>query len=263
MRNRLKNSQLLVLGVRLIRALVRQFTLRPVAGVSAAWRFLSEFRRYRALGPNNAFSLTPRDILPHLRDRTDATPLDPVYFYQDTWAARRIFRDKPDHHYDIGSSAMTVGIISQFVPTTMVDIRPVELALPGLSFLKGSILQLPFHDNSVTSISSLCVVEHIGLGRYGDDLDPFGSEKAIREIVRVTKNGGRIYFSVPVDSTNKVYFNAHRAFTREYLLSLFDACTLKEEQYIYGTELTTAYQPDRGFGTGLFLFHKGPRRRKQ
>lgn len=87
-----------------------------------------------------------------------------------------------------------------------------------LFFKKGSILELPFEDNSIQTLSSLCVVEHIGLGRYGDPVDSFGSEKAIKELKRVLQVGGIILFSVPVDNENKIYFNAHRAFAREYIL---------------------------------------------
>jgi hypothetical protein len=47
---------------------------------------------------------------------------------------------------------------------------------------------LPFKNNSIECISSLCVLEHIGLGRYGDKLDPFGTEKAIEEIKTIFKS---------------------------------------------------------------------------
>ncbi|MEM5947460.1 DUF268 domain-containing protein [Spirochaetia bacterium 38H-sp] len=197
------------------------------------------------------------EFYPCLFDNLSYTPVDPVYFYQDTWAAKKIFELKPKHHIDVGSSAKTVGILSQFVPVTMVDIRPIQLKLEGLNFIKGSILDLPFDDYSVESISSLCVVEHIGLGRYGDEIDAYGSEKAIKELKRVIKVGGIILFSVPVDQENKIYFNAHRAFTRDYILKLFkDDCELIEEKYQYGTSLYDKYDPNKGFGTGLYYFRK-------
>lgn len=199
----------------------------------------------------NSFKLAP-----YLNDKTSFTPLDPVYFYQDTWAARKIFELKPAHHHDIGSSAKTIGILSQFTPITMVDIRPLPLELPNLNFIKGSILNLPFDDNSIDSISSLCVVEHIGLGRYGDSIDSFGSEKSILELKRVLNVGGIILFSVPVYLVNTVYFNAHRAFTRDYILSLFDGFELLEEKYQYGYDLVEAYDACRGFGTGLYMLRK-------
>jgi SAM-dependent methyltransferase len=138
----------------------------------------------------------------------------------------------------------------------MIDIRPIELCLPNLSFIEGSILKLPFADNTIESLSSLCVVEHIGLGRYGDPLDPWGSENAVNELKRVLKPGGDLFFSVPVDRECLVYFNAHRAFTRDYILGLFDDLQLIEEKYIYGKVVRNDYDKASGFGTGLFHFRK-------
>ncbi|MBU0490110.1 MAG: DUF268 domain-containing protein [Bacteroidetes bacterium] len=219
------------------------------------WYF-GDYRRLKKAGANPAFTLSNRFLQPCLIDKTETTPLEPTYFFQDSWAAGKIFSNKPDHHYDVGSAAKTVGIISQFVPTTMIDIRPIELSLPNLDFIKGSILEMPFDDNSLESLSSLCVVEHIGLGRYGDPIDPYGSEKAIMELIRVVKPGGNLYFSVPIDSKCIVYFNAHRAFTRDYVMKLFAQMKLIEEKYHYGKELIDKYVPEKGFGTGLYHFQK-------
>lgn len=227
--------------------------IRFFEGVVSFWGDYRALARDRS-NPN--FALTGRDFIPCLTDKTAHTPVEPTYFYQDSWAAGKIFRLRPAHHCDIGSSAMTVGILSQFVPTTMVDIRPVPLQLSNLSFREGSILSLPFADGSIESLSSLCVVEHIGLGRYGDPIDPWGSEKAVQELKRVLQKGGNLLFSVPVDAECRVYFNAHRAFTREYVLELFEGMALVEEKYVYGNELHDAYDRAKGFGTGLFHFRK-------
>jgi SAM-dependent methyltransferase len=224
--------------------------------ITALVSFFSDYRKYQRLNENGDFSLKTEDLYPRLFDKTAMTGVDPVYFYQDAWCAKKIFETKPSHHVDIGSHLPTIGIISQFVPTTMVDIRPLTVTLPGLSFTEGSILDLPFKDGEVASLSSICVIEHIGLGRYGDPLDQFGSEKAAAELSRVLAPGGSLYISVPIDSENKVYFNAHRAFTREYILKLFETLKKGEEKYIYRHELCDTYDPIRGFGTGLFWFKK-------
>jgi len=208
-------------------------------------------------GTNNVFKLSLKYLYPCLNDWTEHTPVEPTYFFQDTWAAGKIFNKRPPHHYDVGSSIMTIGIISQYVPTTMVDIRPIDVELENLYFQKGSILALPIADQSIDSLSSLCVVEHIGLGRYGDSIDSWGSERAATELKRILKAGGDLYFSVPVDEECRVYFNAHRAFTRDYVLELFRGLKLVEEKYIYGKVLFEEYEKARGFGTGLFHFRKG------
>jgi hypothetical protein len=232
------------------------FRFRVISWLSHNFWFIKSYIEFSKQDKNENFQLEFENLYPCLTDKTSTTPLDPTYFYQDAWACGVLFKKKPISHVDIGSSAKTIGILSQFCPVTMVDIRPIELKLPNLNFQEGTILNLPFETESQKSVSSLCVIEHIGLGRYGDPIDAFGSEKSIVELQRITQSGGTILFSVPVDSRNKVYFNAHRAFTRDYVIELFDKCILEEEKYIYGKQMYDSYSSEKGFGTGLFCFIK-------
>ncbi|HTR28130.1 MAG TPA: DUF268 domain-containing protein [Puia sp.] len=236
---------------------IREYVrFRPIAWARSITWFSRDLRWYRKQTRGSAFSLHTADLLPCLTDKTDMTPVEPIYFYQDSWAAAKIFSYKPPMHVDVASAVKTIGIISGFVPVTFIDIRPIPVSLPNLTFMKGTVLSLPFPDGSVDSISSLCVIEHIGLGRYGDPLDVRGSEKAIAELIRVTKSGGRILFSVPVDDSCKIYFNAHRAFTPEYIVRCFAGCRLVEDRYIYNYDFTPAYVKEKGFGVGVYFFEK-------
>lgn len=237
-----------------VRSLRRKYNVAATLREFAA--FVHDWRAYRHLPENRSFTVSTSDLYPRLFDKTATTGVDPIYFYQDAWFAKKIFEARPVRHVDVASHLPTIGIISQFAPTTMVDIRPPEVSLPELSFLKGSIFDLPFKDGETPSVSSICVIEHIGLGRYGDPLDPFGSEKAAKELVRVLAPGGDLYISVPIDFENRVYFNAHRAFTRDYVLELFRPLKLVEERYIYGNRVSNDFDPAKGFGTGLYHFSK-------
>jgi len=89
-------------------------------------------------------------------------------------------------------------MLTAFTNVTFIDIRPLEAKLDRLECIKGNILSMPFEDKSLRSLSCLCVAEHIGLGRYGDSLDPMGTKKAIKELSRVLAVNGNLYFSVPV-----------------------------------------------------------------
>ena len=195
-------------------------------------------------------------LYPRLSDKISKIKLDPIYFYQDVWCAKKIFENKPAHHYDIASSIKLVSIISQFCPVIFVDIRDIDLKLENLNVGITDTRSLPFQENSIDSLSSMCVLEHIGLGRYGDEIDPDGTEKAVIEIKRVLKLEGNLYISLPVDKENIFYFNAHRAFTRDYILSLFKELKLIEEKYIYDNQIYNNYETEKGFGTGLFCFKK-------
>lgn len=212
-------------------------------------RFWQSYYNYKNLASaENQPSL--KYLFPCLGDDLAETPIEPTYFYQDCWAFEKIIKQSPQSHIDVGSHHKFVALLSKVIPVTMVDIRPLSLPLDSLSFKKGSILDLPFEDNSIESLSSLCVIEHIGLGRYGDPLDPKGTEKAIAELKRVIKPQGYLYISLLIDDENITFFNAHRAYKEDYLESLFSPFQLIEKAYIYGNQFTHIKQT--GFGVGLY-----------
>lgn len=233
------------------------YALRAFGHTIGAWRrYWADYARYQTLITNQT-QLDTRYLQPCLHDATADTPVDPTYFYQDAWAFERIVQQRPAHHVDVGSHHKYVALLSRVVPVTMVDIRPLPTPLANLEFRTGSILALPFEDESLPSVSSLCVIEHIGLGRYGDPLDPDGTVKALAELKRVIMPGGDLYLSVPIDDENRIYFNAHRAFTETYLLDLFEPFTVIERRYIYGYEFGDQMKP--GFGTGCYHLRRAAR----
>ena len=220
----------------------------------SAWlRFWKRFYAYRRAAPKDARPKFSR-LTPCLWDDVGETTIEPVYFYQDNWAFAKIVAAHPPRHVDIGSHHKFVALLSMVVPVTMVDIRPLSLPVPTLKFQKGSIVELPFPDKSIPSVSSICVIEHIGLGRYGDPIDPAGTEKAAAELKRIVAPGGDLYISVPIEKKNRIYFDANRVFTEEYVLALFSPFTAVERRYIYGNDFCDALQP-RG-GVGCYHFRR-------
>jgi len=209
--------------------------------------------------PSRQNLATTRELLlqhlyPCVQDATANHEIEPIYFYQDAWAFELIVRTRPPQHIDVGSHHKFVALLSKVVPVTMVDIRPLSLKLPSLQFRAGSICNLPYATDSIPSVSSLCVIEHIGLGRYGDPLDPRGTVKALRELQRIVRPNGDLYLSVPLDDEDRTYFNAHRAFTEETLLGLFEPFIVVEKRYIYGTRFSEVR--GTGFGTGCYHLRK-------
>ncbi|MEN9358351.1 MAG: hypothetical protein RL695_2522, partial [Pseudomonadota bacterium] len=200
------------------------------------------------------------DFYPCLFDQVSSTPVDPHYFYQAAWAFRRILREQPARHVDIASDVRFVGMLSQAVPLTFVDIRPLQLDLPDLDCRIGSVLELPYPDGSVPSMSCLHVIEHIGLGRYGDPLDPEGSRKAAHELSRVLVPGGRLYVSVPV-GRERICYNAHRVFSPHEFMAMFASLRLLEFSMVtdegrlsLDADMLQAARAD--YGCGLFVFEK-------
>jgi len=161
-----------------------------------------------------------RDLYPCLHDRTENTKFDPQYFYQAVWAMGEINAKKPALHIDIASDIKFVGMLSTITQVEFLDIRPLVVNLEKLKCLEGTILELPFGTNSVESLSCLHVVEHVGLGRYGDPIDPLGVEKACSELSRVLKVDGYLYLSLPL-GTPRVQFNGLRTFSINEVVELF------------------------------------------
>ena len=197
---------------------------RPLVGVLHLRRYLRDLLAYRKAAPAG---LRPKllDSYPCLTDWTPSTPFDPHYFHQGAWLAGHLKSVAPALHVDVGSSVTMVGVLCAHVPTLFVDYRPLNARLPGLLSVAGDIKRLPFADGSLISLSSLHVLEHIGLGRYGDPLDPEGSVRGACELARVLAPGGQLYVSVPT-GRDRTCFNAHRVFSPAVLLSLFPGLTL-------------------------------------
>jgi SAM-dependent methyltransferase len=224
----------------------------PILNHPAFEGFLGDVGRYLSLpGHEERFGLWPC-----LDDKTAVTPLDKYYFYQDTWAAGKILQIQPRQVVDVGSTALLVGVLSRIFPTTSVDVRPLPVTLQGLTCLQGSITQLPFADGSIELLSSMCVIEHIGLGRYGDPIDSQGSVKALKEVSRVVRPGGHFLFSVPLSHTPGVSFNAHRIFSKPQILGLLPEFSLVEELHLF-PEPGEAAGVDKleGFGFCVWCAH--------
>jgi SAM-dependent methyltransferase len=229
--------------------------LRLAREYPARWkRYWASCQAYRSLVAGSEV-IPNHQLYPCLYDDTLGTDIEPIYYYQDAWAFEHIVKDRPASHVDIGSHHKFVALLSKVLPVTMIDIRPPSCRLDSLQFQEGSILALPFETGSLMSVSSICVIEHIGLGRYGDPIDVEGTVKASKELMRVLAPGGKLYISVPIASVNKTHFNAHRAFTETYIAQLFEPYTITDRKYIYGNDFVAEYRDD--IGTGLYRIERG------
>lgn len=207
-----------------------QIIIHPISILKLPW-YLSQLITYRKKEVEIFGSFSSLRLYPCLSDVKETQIINNFYFYQDCWAARQLFNEKPPYFVDVGSSVTFVGITSQAIPCVSVDIRPIEIKLDYLTIKAGSILDMPFADNELPCITSMCVLEHIGLGRYGDELDPEGTNKAVREIDRVLAPGGMVIYSLPI-GRKITEFNAHRRFLYDEAKNLFpdylliDSCVL-------------------------------------
>jgi hypothetical protein len=199
-----------------------------------------------------------------LNEDTYKCSYDQHYIYHTAWAARRICENKPKKHVDISSSIYFSTIVSAFVPVDFFDYRPVELDLENYNSGKADLTCLPHSDNSIQSLSCMHVLEHIGLGRYGDAIDPLGDIVAANELKRVLAPGGILYMVLPVASINKICFNAHRIYSFKSVLSLFNGLVLKSNTLLSLFSNKSAFIKNASendynqqtYGCGCFEFQK-------
>lgn len=190
--------------------------------------FILDYLKYKKLDLNNKFEMNWKNRYPCLNDKTEQTLFDRHYIYHTAWAARILSATKPKKHIDISSSLYFSSIVSAFIPIDFYDYRPPQLKLSNLRVGKADLLSLPFKDDSLPSLSCMHTIEHIGLGRYGDPLDPEGDLKAINELIRVLAPNGSLLFVVPVGGKPKIMFNAHRIYTYKQILKYFSQLKLKQ-----------------------------------
>jgi hypothetical protein len=194
-------------------------------GIRGYFRYFLDWCRYAHL--DHAERITLRDTYPQVHDCHAAHEFDPHYFFANGWAMRRILDVMPRQHVDVASQIIFPNLLAGAIPVVFVDYRPLEARLTGLQCIGGSLLCLPFADKSVASLSCLHVIEHIGLGRYGDPLDPQGTNKAARELSRILAPGGGLFLAVPIGRP-RLCFNAHRIHSAEQIREMFSELTLVE-----------------------------------
>lgn len=188
--------------------------------------FLSTWRKYKSFG-SERFPMNWKEKKPCLYDKTKETNFDRHYVYHPAWAVRVLAETKPKKHVDISSSLSFSATLSAFLPVEFYDYRPANIQLDNLKSQEADLTALPFKDGSVQSLSCMHTVEHIGLGRYGDPIDPDGDLKAIRELTRVLAPDGDLLFVVPIGKS-KIVFNAHRIYSYEQIMEYFRTLKLVE-----------------------------------
>jgi hypothetical protein len=225
--------------------------------------FLKDVRQYRQMNPPEGFRIRYRDLFPILTDRTaSAGYTGDHYFYQDLWAARKIHERKPREHVDVGSRIDGfIAHLLTFRSVTVIDIRPLESKISGLTFLHDDATEMEkVMTDSIESLSSLHVAEHFGLGRYGDPVDPHACFRFMATLQRVLAPGGTLYFSVPL-GRERVEFNAHRVFAPQTVLRQFSRLKLlsfsfiADEGCLYENQDPLEILPSE-FACGLFEFTK-------
>lgn len=163
------------------------------------------------------------NIIPCLHDRyQQGGSVDNEYFIQDLWVAHQIFLASPKKHVDIGSRVDGfVAHVASYREIEVFDVRPLRSDLPNIVFKQANLMSLDpdfLSGDYCDSLSCLHAIEHFGLGRYGDPIDPLGYQKGIANMASLLSPGGFFYLSTPI-GRERVEFNANWVFDPNTIIS--------------------------------------------
>lgn len=203
-------------------------------------------------------------LFPCVVDRyQDNGKIDKHYFYQDLWAARKVYKAQPERHIDVGSriDGFVTHLLS-FREVEVLDVRKFDFNVDGMIFTQADLMNdksLPLE--RYDSVSCLHALEHFGLGRYGDPVDPEGHIKGLTSLVKLLKPSGMLLLSVPIGK-ERIEFNAHRVFNVETIVNLaYENLKLVSFSYIddkgnFHENKAIKEVPNLLYGCGLFEFCK-------
>ncbi|RWQ53027.1 DUF268 domain-containing protein [Mesorhizobium sp.] len=234
--------------------------------LSVPGRYSSYFRDWRQFesmvrsAGDTRFKLDRADRVPAVWENSVTTKFDAHYVYHTAWAVRMVTRSAPAKHVDISSTVYFCTTLSATVPVDFFDFRPAPITLDGLYCGREDLTQLSFADNSIPSLSCMHTIEHVGLGRYGDPLDPAGDLKACEELKRVVAPDGQLIIVLPVGKP-KICFNAHRIYSYAQILDMFSGFSVRETALVrdnaeFVQNPREAEFDTQSYGCGCFLFQK-------
>jgi len=163
--------------------------LSVVKGIAGLPHFFSDRRKLKSKLNESEWPLA---LYPCLYDRNSQSASLGEYFWQDLYVATRIIEENPIRHVDVGSRVD--GFIAHLACVRRVevfDIRPLVSKIENVEFTQWDITAPNAAFNGAAEcVSCLHTLEHIGLGRYGDQLDPDGWRKGLKSLVDLVALGG-------------------------------------------------------------------------
>uniref|UniRef100_A0A914L5V3 DUF268 domain-containing protein n=1 Tax=Meloidogyne incognita TaxID=6306 RepID=A0A914L5V3_MELIC len=95
----------------------------------------------------------------------------------------------------------------------------VFVSLSAKFYFRPSLFRISYF-NSFDFVASFSSIEHSGLGRYNDPLDPIGDIREMQKISCMLKPGGLFFLGIPVGQDD-VGHNCHRTYGRIRLPMMF------------------------------------------
>lgn len=188
---------------------------RMAASTKGLVRYCRDLYRFQALQAQAHSQIRLGKLYPCIEDYgAESGTAAGHYFHQDLVVAQRIFAANPVRHVDVASRVDGfVAHLAVFREVEVFDIRPLTTSAKNIVFRRCDIMTEiePQYIDYCDSLSCLHALEHFGLGRYGDKLDPDGHLKGLDNLHRILRSDGLLYLAVPI-GPSRIEFNAHRVF---------------------------------------------------
>ncbi len=250
----------------LLRPIVRPLMslgLKPFA--LASLRYYPKYQRQSREFKQKGGEITHR--YPILTDYIDqAGSASGHYFHQDLLVASFIHTNNPERHVDVGSRVDGfVAHVAAFRPIEILDIRPLaHTGHNNIRFLQADLMSDKEDFPAADSVSCLHAIEHFGLGRYNDPINPEGYKRGFKNLLKMVQPNGYLYISFPIGKRNEVHFNAHRVFHPLDIFKWTEDSSIELKRFDYVDDKGVLHQSvdlfrqpiDVSWGCGIYTFQK-------
>jgi hypothetical protein len=152
-----------------------------------------------------------------------------------SWVVSHI-PEGPGEALDFGPGGSHLGLVAAHrgFRVTALDLQPVNWSYlhPGLRFVQGDLLTLPFPKHCFDLVINCSTVEHVGLaGRYGvSEQRPDGDLDAMAYLRTTMKPAARMLLTVPV-GRDAVVGALHRVYGPKRLERLLEGYSIESQEY--------------------------------
>lgn len=142
----------------------------------------------------------------------------------------RMLPPPPCRVLDLGSasSRWPIQLASAGYEVTALDVRDLGYEHPGVEFVRASVFDFA-PAGSFRCVTAISVVEHFGLGHYGDEDRAGGDVEALRRVAGWLEPAGVLLLSVPYGEAGRT--PKHRIYDASGLARLCAAFNVVEERY--------------------------------
>lgn len=175
----------------------------------------------------------------------------------------RAIPEKKSRILDVGCrySILPIQLASLGYEVHGIDINTYNKRHPNFIFCRGDILKPNYKASSFDVVISLSTLEHIGLGRYGDQINERGDIQTVEQIYKLLKPQGIFILSVPFGkATDTKWYRVYDCKRIKDLVRKFDVLEervfISKNNYWIPSDFEESEKVDSSVRTDSMLFLK-------